>query len=381
MSVAAGTNEDYQRQLRDGSVQFTNKYFSQVVKEKPNKSVVVSAFSLLLPLAQLSLASVGESHDELLNAMGLQNDNVTRDAVPAMFSLVKSVKGVDLKLASKMYVALNSQLRQQFETDTRQLFDSEIQKVDFAKQQETANAINTWVEEKTNQHIKDLVDADSIDETSRAVLVNAIYFKGSWKNKFNKDYTSEQDFHVSKDKTIKVQMMYRHGDFKYAYSTELDAELVEIPYEGDDVSFFIALPRKVEGLSDLQRKIKENPALLADAARGMHEINLDVHLPKFKIETETDLKEVLSKIGVTKIFDPAAARLDNLIEGDESLYVSKAVQKAYIEVNEEGAEAAAGNAFGIMLASLPPQFDANRPFMFALKVKSGPVLFSGVFRG
>ncbi|GBP43752.1 Alaserpin [Eumeta japonica] len=315
----------------------------QVVRSHSGKSVVLSAFSMLPPLAQLSLASVGESHDELLHAVGLQNDNVTRAVFPVVIQQLQSAKGVELKLASKVYVAQGYQIQEQFEADTRRLFDSEIKNIDFFKSKEAASEINQWVEDKTNHRIKDLVQPDSLNGDTLAVLVNAIYFKGSWKTKFDKRATTDRSFHVSAANTVKIPTMYIDGEFKYGRSDELNAQLLELPYEGDEASFLIVLPNDIEGLPALEEKLKENPALLTEASKHMHSTEVKVFLPKFKIETTTDLKEVLQKIGVTKMFNSRSARLENLLKTEEPLYVSEAIQKAFIEVNEEGAEAAAAN--------------------------------------
>ncbi|GBP43727.1 Alaserpin [Eumeta japonica] len=315
----------------------------EVVRSHSGKSVVLSAFSVLPPLAQLSLASVGESHDELLHAMGLQNDNVTRAVFPVVMQQLQSIKGVELKLASKMYVAQEYQIQEQFEADTRRLFDSEIKNIDFVKSTQAANEINQWVEDKTNHRITNLVSPNNLNEDTCLILVNAIYFKGSWKKKFNKEVTIDRDFHKSAAKTIKIPTMVKINNLNYGESNELDAKLLEIPYEGDEASFFIILPNEIEGLPALERKLEENPALLIEASQQMYSSEVEVYLPKFKTETTTDLKEVLKKIGITKIFNSESAKLERLLKSNALLWVSEATQKAFIEVNEEGAEAAAGN--------------------------------------
>ncbi|GBP43742.1 Alaserpin [Eumeta japonica] len=360
-----------------------------IVNSNPDNSVVLSAFSVLPPLAQLSLASVGESHDELLIAMGLQNDNV-----------LKSIKGVELKLSSKMYVAEDYQIQEQFQVDTRRLFDSEIENINFVKSTEAASEINQWVEDKTNHRIKDLVQPDSLDGDTRAVLVNTIYFKGSWKTKFNKDATTDRNFYVSAANTVRIPTMYIDGEYKYGRNDELNAQgkmmkgkflrYVGTPTSKSTPRSWLLnvsqvlqkrlptkqrhLPRiftSARELITIFKELKENPALLTEASKRMHSTKLEVYLPKFKIETATDLKEAHLKIGVTKIFDSRTARLENLVGTEEPLYVSEAIQRAFIEVNEEGAEAAAANVFGIKYecAYVPFKFKADRPFYYEIKAK------------
>ncbi|XP_026328456.1 antichymotrypsin-2-like isoform X9 [Hyposmocoma kahamanoa] len=365
--------------LREGNNQFTARMFSEVVKSNPDKSVVLSAFSVLTPLAQLSLASEGASHDELLKAIGLPNDNVTKLVFPRLNEELKSVKGVELKTASKIYVADGSELNPEFSAITKDIFNSEVKNVDFTKSTETAKEINTWVEDQTNNRIKDLVSADDLSSDTRSVLVNAIYFKGKWDSPFKKESTKDEDFHVSKDKTIKVPMMHVQGDFKYADSDELNAQLLEMPYEGGEASFIVILPKEVDGIAALVDKLKD-PSALESATSKMYTFDVNVSLPKFKIETKTDLKDVLLKMDVKRVFDPQQAQLSRLLKGEGNLFVSKAIQKAFIEVNEEGAEAAAANGFVVYLTSFtqPSEFKANHPFIFVLK-KGDNILFNGVY--
>ncbi|XP_050671023.1 alaserpin-like isoform X4 [Leptidea sinapis] len=368
--------------LRNGNNQFTSKMFSEIVREKPNESVVLSAYSVLTPLAQLALASEGESHDELLAAIGMPNDNVTKEIFSSLDSNLKAVKGVTLKSASKIYVAKNYELNEQFAEVSRDVFHSEVQNLDFVDNQRAANEVNAWVEGQTNNRIKNLVSPDSLDENTRAILVNAIYFKGLWKYPFSNYTTAERDFHVTKEKTVKVEMMHQVKDLRYAESPELNAKLLELPYEGDQASMLLVLPNEVDGISQLEDKLKD-PNALENAIAKLETVEVSVSLPKFKIETETNLRDVLTNINVKRLFT-SEARLNNLLKGTSNIYIDKAVQKAFIEVNEEGAEASAANEFEVVLEIISvnfnfkiPIFEVNRPFFFDIRADGAP-LFSGV---
>ncbi|XP_041976279.1 alaserpin-like isoform X6 [Aricia agestis] len=378
-TVAVATMAEESELLTTATNQFTARMFSEIVKEKPDQSVVLSAFSVMPPLAQLALASVGESHDELLSNIGMPNDNVTKSTFSQLNSRLRSSKDIDLRMASKIYVAQNYELNSDFAVVSRDVFNSEVKNIDFVKNTESAAEINSWVEDQTNHRIKDLVDPSSLGGDTEAVLVNAIYFKGTWKYPFTKEATKEDDFHVSKDKTVKVQMMYNKEDYKYAESEELNAQVIEIPYNGDEASMLIVLPKEVDGIKQLEEKLKD-PSILEAVTKKMHEREVELYLPKFKIETTTNLKEILSNMNIKKLFS-GAARLDNLLKGKSGLYVSDAIQKAFIEVNEEGAEAAAANVFANAQSLpdfVPPTvFKADRPFYFIIKSRSIP-LFSGV---
>ncbi|XP_047986729.1 alaserpin-like isoform X4 [Leguminivora glycinivorella] len=376
VAMASATGEE--KLLNDGNNVFTANMFTEVVKEQPGKSMVMSAFSVLQPLAQLAMASVGESHDQILKVIGLPNDNVTKIVFPKVSAQLRAVKGVQLSMANKIYIPTGAEVKEDFAALSKSIFGSEFKNIDFTKNVPAAKEINSWVEDQTNHKIKDLVNADSLGADTRAVLVNALYFKGQWDKKFNEKLTSDQDFHVTKDKTVKVPMMYKKDDFKYAESEELDAKLLELPYKEKEASFLIVLPNEIDGLAALQEKLKD-PTALDKAVAQMREVEVNVHLPKFKIESTINLKNVLQKMGVTNLFDASKARLDNLLKNENGLFVSDAIQKAFIEVNEEGAEAAAANEFvGYGSALVPPPsktFTVDKPFYFELK--STYTLFNG----
>ncbi|XP_047986737.1 antichymotrypsin-2-like isoform X11 [Leguminivora glycinivorella] len=375
VAMASATGEE--KLLNDGNNVFTANMFTEVVKEQPGKSMVMSAFSVLQPLAQLAMASVGESHDQILKVIGLPNDNVTKIVFPKVSAQLRAVKGVQLSMANKIYIPTGAEVKEDFAALSKSIFGSEFKNIDFTKNVPAAKEINSWVEDQTNHKIKDLVNADSLGADTRAVLVNALYFKGQWDKKFNEKLTSDQDFHVTKDKTVKVPMMYKKDDFKYAESEELDAKLLELPYKEKEASFLIVLPNEIDGLAALQEKLKD-PTALDKAVAQMREVEVNVHLPKFKIESTINLKNVLQKMGVTNLFDASKARLDNLLKNENGLFVSDAIQKAFIEVNEEGAEAAAANAF-LVSQSLVQElyFEADHPFIFHLR-QGARTLFNGV---
>ncbi|XP_053602609.1 alaserpin-like isoform X20 [Plodia interpunctella] len=376
-AVMAAVKSDTNELLKHANQKFTAKMLSEVVKQNPQKSVVLSAFSVLTPLAQLSLASEGASHDELLNAIGMPNDNSTKEVFTSLTKDVSKIQGVELKLASKVYVAANYELNEQFQATTKKVFNSEVQNVNFVKNLEAAKTINTWVEDQTNKRIKDLVEPSELDGSTRAVLVNAIYFKGSWLEKFDPKLTQNKKFQVSKDKSVDLPFMYKNKNFKYGESQELNAQLLELPYQGEEASFLVVLPREVDGLAALEEKLKD-PTVLQKAIDNMSPQEVNVYLPKFKIETTTDLKQALENMDVKKVFDASQAKLTGLLKSPETLFISAAKQKAFIEVNEEGAEAAAANEFVIQTLSLPPEIMINHPFYFQLR-HMNLVLFNGVF--
>ncbi|XP_075970394.1 antichymotrypsin-2-like isoform X1 [Anticarsia gemmatalis] len=383
LTAAVMADSDVGQLLKSGNDQFTTKLFQEVVKQHNMSSVVLSAFSVLSPLAQLALASVGPSHDEILTTIGMPSDNVTKEAMMSLNTRIGAVKGVVLKQANKVYVRTGYTLNDVFAAVSKSVFNSDLQNIDFSNREGSANEINQWVEDNRNKRIKNLISKEAITSDTISILVNAIYFKGKWKTPFEKFVTREQDFYKTKDDTVRIPMMNKFNYFNYGESSELDAKLLEMPYEGDEASFVVILPNKYDGIDSLIEKLRD-PAAFTKGLETMYYTDVRVALPKFKIETMTSLGEALVNIGVSKLFSSTEARLDHLVKEKSNLYVTSAIQKAFIEVNEEGAEAAAANAFLAGATSVGEQhrshvFTADHPFVFFLMQKD-IILFNGVFR-
>ncbi|XP_072941004.1 antichymotrypsin-2-like [Epargyreus clarus] len=382
--VAITTAEDVgiEKILHNGNNRFTARMFYEVAKENKEKSFVLSAFSVLTPLAQLALASEGVSHEELLNAIGFTDAKT----ITEIFSLIdekdNSIKGVQLKKASKVYIATGLKIHEEFAKVSKSVFHSEIANIDFNDSENAANEINAWVEDQTNHRIKKLVKPGDL-EASIALLVNALYFKGTWKYRFDESSTEIKDFYVTKTKTTKVSMMQKTVFSSYGYSKKLRSKILELPYAGDQASLLIVLPHEVEYIGSLIELLRD-PKVLEEETKEMLEVKVEVSVPKFKIETTTKLMEVLTNMNITKIFG-SEAKLNKLLENRKEIHISGAVQKAFIEVNEEGAEAAAANVFYVMYSEplvepLKNEFIADHPFVFYLKAHND-IIFNGVFYG
>ncbi|OWR51608.1 serpin 1 [Danaus plexippus plexippus] len=246
--TAMASEKTLNEMLFNSNTQFTTKMFKEVVKAKPGQSVVLSAFSVLPPLAHLALASVGESHDELLDVIEMPNDNVTKAVFSKANTVLRLVKGVTLKMASKVYVAENYALNRDFAALSQDVFGSEVENIDFSENENASKKINQWVEDETNNRIKDLVDPTSLDADTKA---------GAWKTPFDKKSTTDRDFHVSKENVVKVPTMYNSDTFYYIDSEELDAQVLELKYEGEDSALYVVLPHDVDGINKLKEKLRD----------------------------------------------------------------------------------------------------------------------------
>ncbi|KAI5632541.1 serpin (serine protease inhibitor) domain-containing protein [Phthorimaea operculella] len=358
---------------------FAAKFCNEVEK---GKSVVSSPLSAEYLLALTALGASEPSHSELLTALGFRNKDEIRSAFSSVSSKLRSLKTVTLNAANRVYVNEGPyQLEPCLLDDATKVFDAGIEKIDFKQSNAAATTINQWVEQQTNHKIKDLFSSDSFNDDTQLVLVNAIYFKGTWMNKFNPSLTKLQDFHIDSKTTIKVPMMHNYEDYRYRESEALGAELLQMYYLNYEASMVIILPKEIEGLNGVLQKLSDGVDLMTELRMTRRKV--EVSLPKFKIETVINLNDLLPKIGIKSIFSKNNSGLDNMLSPSKPLYVSTAVQRAFIEVNEEGAEAAAatGVRYELLRAAPPPRrFTADRPFLAAIFVAGVPY-FVAAFRG
>ncbi|KAJ2946459.1 hypothetical protein O0L34_g12502 [Tuta absoluta] len=362
--------------------QFAAKFCNEVEK---GKSAVSSPLSAEYLLALIALGADEPSHSELITTLGFQDKDEIRSAFLLVSSKLRSIKGVTLNVANRVYVKEGPyQLEPGLLKDATKVFNAAIETMNFNQSDAAANTINQWVEQQTNHKITDLFSADSFNDDTRLVLVNALYFKGTWKKQFVPSRTWPQGFHINAKTKIEVPMMHKTDYYKYRESEALGVQLLEIPYLGNEASMVIVLPKEIEGLNGVLQKLADGQDLMAELDK-MREKEVEVSLPKFKIETTINLNDLLPKIGIKSIFKNGNSGLDNMLSPPELLYVSTAVQKAFIEVNEEGAEAAAATGVRMVMRCArkpppPPRFVADRPFLAAIFV-DGTAVFVATHRG
>ncbi len=256
-------------------------------------------------------------------------------------------------------------------------YDAGLNEVDFAGQTErTRQTINRWVEKKTKDKIKDLIKPGVIGELTRLVLTNAIYFKGKWQFEFDKKDTKDAPFHTSSRNTVTVPMMYLKEKFKYYGNGSL--QILELGYKGDDLSMVVLLPKEVEGVKKIEKELSfENLEKWLEKPR---EQELKVYLPRFTFTSEFSLANVLSAMGIKDAFSLPPADFSGMT-GTKELFISAVIHKAFVEVNEEGTEAAAATAVVMMTTSMRsplPIFMADHSFIFMIKDnQTGSILFMG----
>jgi serine protease inhibitor len=325
----------------------------------------------------LGMAYAG-ARDQTATEMASTLHFVAGQETPARLSELQQLLNGELKggntldTANGLWVASRLKLLDGFNTIMQSDYSGASHTVE-AFNETVRGQINGWVEQKTRNKIKDLIPPGGVNEMTRLVLANAIYFKGSWLNKFEPARTHEMDFHAAGGKTIKVQMMAQNK--KFAFSQDNSVQVLEMPYEGDELAMVVVLPRAQNGIENLQ--------VTPDAVRRWCESRgarpeVNVSLPKFKIAWKSEMSGLLSKMGMPTAFTDAADFSG--IDGQKDLYISKVFHKAWVEVDEKGTEAAAATGVGIstMAVMQPAVFNADHPFLFLIRDKrSGAILFMG----
>jgi serpin B len=255
-------------------------------------------------------------------------------------------------------------------------YEGGFNEVDFASDAESVRqTINKWVEDKTNGKIKDLIGPGILDKFTRLVLTNAIYFKGNWAKQFDGNKTEESSFTLLNGEKINVSMMNQRAEFNYMETEGVQG--IELPYTDDELSMFIFLPKKFDGLGDLEKSLTlEN---LSDWMEQFSKREVIVSVPKVRMTNQVSLVDVLRSMGMQDAFSMKADFSG--MDGTKDLYISAVIHKAFVDMNEEGTEAAAATAVILRLKSAPvkaPIFRADHPFLFLIRDnKSGSILFMG----
>ncbi|CAG9854047.1 unnamed protein product [Phyllotreta striolata] len=364
-----------------GNSLFTRNLYQILAKEK-QKNIFFSPISIHAVLAMASQGSGGKTQKAFTDALQVPSISTLAQGYQDAMTKLNSVQDVTLHMANKIYLKESYSLKDAFRKTVSDNFFSEVQSINFEENAAAAKTINTWVEDKTNNKIQDLIKPDDVDKTTRLVLVNAIYFKGKWAEPFKPSETQTEKFYLNDNDTIDVSMMHIKKKFFYKNDESLDAKVLELPYTNKDLSMIVILPNKRNGIDELEAKLANYD--LSNITADMYKPEVIVALPKFKIEATIQLNDPLTELGLGEIFSDSAD-FSGMLNSPEELKVSKVIQKAFIEVNEEGAEAAAATGLKVIMKrslDISPieEFKCDRPFFVIFIFRHQPisnVLFKG----
>ncbi len=343
-------------------------------------NIFFSPFSLSTAMAMTYEGARGQTAREIKQVFHYPESlGVMREEFAETINLInKKDKQYELHTANALWAQKGYPLLTEYVSTVEKYYGGKVSDLDFARETENSRLIiNHWVEEQTNNRIKDLIPPGVLNQLTRLVLTNAIYFKGRWENQFPQGNTREEEFMVTPEKKVKVPMMsIREKRFNYLENDEL--QLVELPYAGQEISMLVLLPKK--DLKSLEPGLTAEK--LNEYKKQLRSEKIDIYLPKFKFETRYMMggkKGILGRMGMPTAFSPVEADFSG-INGWRDFYLSEVVHQAFVEVNEEGTEAAAatGLVVGVTMVVKKLIFRADHPFIFIIQDRAtGNILFMG----
>ena len=388
MSIAGACAEEKPRASADvqaavqGDNQFALDLYAKVRGREGN--LFFSPYSISTALAMTRAGARGDTAAEMDKTLHftLSQDKLN----PASADLIQQVNGdpkdakpgYQLSTANALWGQKGFPFKAPFLKVGKENYGAGLNDVDFIGATEQARqTINAWVEKETHDKIKDLLAEGVLTTDTRLVLTNAIYFKGDWASQFKKDLTKDAPFHLTADKKTDVPLMQQTGTFGYFDGGSFQA--LELPYVGKDLSMMVLLPKKIDGLADLEKDLTADK--LAGWIGKLYEQKVIVSLPKFKTTQMMRMKPVLSEMGMPTAFS-SNADLSGIDGEPGDLNLSDVIHKAFVDVNEEGTEAAAATAVVIVTKSLAPpstpEFRADHPFVFLIRdARNDSILFLG----
>lgn len=393
MAAGCGKSKDQSNLEISNDVEFGETDYVEIVSSnnelglswfseaEPNKdgNVFISPTSLFMALSMVYNGADGVTKEEIakvLQAEGIDVDELNQANASLMNLFHRSSKQVQLNIANSIWLNENYHFQTEFAQNNKDYYNAEIKEIDINDSQ-SPKMINNWVKEKTNGKIEEIVESP-LDPDLVTVLINAIYFKGDWKYEFDKSQTEDRPFYLRDGATNSIPLMTLHE--KLAYMENENLQAVSLPYGNEnEMSMKVILPRKNLNLEEFKKTLTyEN---WQKWTSEFQEREGTVLLPKFQLEYEASLKETLQKLGMTTAF-AKGANFSKMIQEKDPLWISQVKQKTYIDVNEEGTEAAAVTSVEMVTESFnmdgPFRMEVNRPFIIAItENKSDNILFIG----
>ena len=385
----AAAMKEMKTNLGEQNNAFAFKLFS--LADQPGENLFYSPYSITSALSMVYGGALENTAAQMASAMNFdlpaEQQHETYLALQQSLNAIGERGKAELNVANALFGADSNQnfIQKDYLNLLRKSYLSDLYTLDFTDFQGTADYINNWVEEKTRERIKDLISAEQIrDSNEGLVLVNAIYFKGNWRTEFDPKVTIRDKFYVSsKTRTTEnsriVEMMSARAEYPYARLEGM--QVLELPYADEELSMIFVLPDEI---SDLAREL--SPANFNRWREALSPREVKIYIPKFKFDlTLEGLAGMLQKLGMTDAFNPNLANFSGIIPDDtgRGLFIQDVIHKAFVEVNEEGTEAAAATGVVMATKAAPgpdetPVFRADKPFLYFLLHKpSNTVLFMG----
>jgi serpin B len=359
----------------EAGTRFAFDLYGELAAERGN--LFFSPYSVSAALSMTYAGAGGVTAEEMARVLHIEGDSGRWHEAVGSFQaeLGRSGDGYALSIANRLWGQRDYEFSRSFLDVTREHYGAELSQLDFSAPEQARVTINDWVAGQTQQKIQELLAQGTIEDSTRLVLTNAVYFKGTWLAQFDPERTTDAPFYPEAERPVTVSMMHHKG--RFAYGELDDLKVLEIPYSGNEITMVLLLPREADGLVALEQKLTHES--FNDWIGSLHELEVQVALPRFTVSASLDLGSLLPRMGMASAFDPRSADFSGMT-GRRDLFISAAVHEAYVEVNEEGTEAAAatGIVMGLTSARPGPSFIADHPFLFLIRDRAtDAVLFLG----
>lgn len=358
--------------LREILLNFSVELHKQQLAEQDalyRDNVLSAPFAIALALAATHAGSGKATAAQIAKALHLPEElieEVRQEFTDMTLRLADCGPDFRIHLANAIFADRSYDVPNDYCDLVETAYDGAVKQVDFRSDPKGAcGDINSWVEEKTKCKVTDILQSGKVDSRTSMLLVNAMYFTGFWDSHFNPQYTALRPFHETKEKTTMVEMMYQRKNYKTSCCDKLEVDALEMPFVGKKLSMVLLRPQKIDGLDRLEKKL--TPALLENLLKSLGEDHdVEIYLPKFKLEHSTSFRGTLEALGIQDLFTDRADL--GGISKTPGLRVTGVEHKAVVEVDEDGVEGLFLTPLIMMCyAGVSFNYNVNRPFMFLIR--------------
>jgi len=374
MADDSGWTQQGVQEVVNANNRFALELYSELSKrEKGN--IFYSPYSIFSVFAMTFEGANGQTAEEIKSVFHFPEYHTLRPNFARIYNDINEASDAyELRTGNALWVQQSYLLLENYTSKVERYYGGKAANLDFANETEKSRqTINNFIEEQTDNKIEELIPQRMLNPVTRLVLTNAIYFKGTWKWEFDPKNTREMEFYVTPTNAVKVPMMYmKPGKARFNYTDLGDLQILELPYKGDKISMLIILPNNI---SEVEHSLTLGK--LEEWKNQMRETKFSaIYLPKFEFSTKYFMKDTLSAMGMSTVFSDEAD-FSRMTGKKSDLFINLVIHQAYVKVDEEGTEAAAATAVGVV-EGVPDIFKADHPFIFIIQQKdTGNILFLG----
>lgn len=367
-------------ELSQANSRFALRLLGHVTSSRsPLANVLLAPLSVSASFAMTRPAACGRTLQQLMEVFQFDSaHHKTSDQLGFFFAKLncrlfrKTGGGATLVSAHRLFGDASLSFNSSYQNISSLLYGAQLQPLPFKEDPEGAlQAINSWISSQTQDLVQDTLPPGALDSNAALVVVSSLYFKGQWKNRFDPENVYQSDFQLSERRRCSVPTMFQEGRFRYASYPQDQVQVLELPYQGDRLSMVLVLPGPSTTLAQVEEGL--HLARLDQWLSSLQESTVALHLPRFKMQDALSLKGALQSMGLTDLFNPDQASLPGMIDGDDRIHVSDAFHKVFLEVTEEGSEAAAATAVVTSGRSINLErevMEVNRPFLLFIRESS-----------